>query len=212
MPIAGVGRVEPMDPDVKREVVRRARESGTFATDADATWVGSPLPASVNRRVVSRDATKRPGTGPDASSSASHFGATVAPRTLDYDGAGARGSFSGAAVHPASLEEEERAEDGDPSPGGVVRAFRASPTPEEERGIGAGRLPWGSVDLTAPVTAADAFTFRDDDDDDDDVPGSWRRPPHPAPREGAPSREGRGPRPPRSAARTGRRRRRGLGR
>ena len=37
MPIAGVGRVEPMDPDVKREVVRRARESGTFATDADAT-------------------------------------------------------------------------------------------------------------------------------------------------------------------------------
>ena len=168
MPIAGVGRVEPMDPDVKREVVRRARESGTFATDADATWVGSPLPASVNRRVVSRDATKRPGTGPDASSSASHFGATVAPRTLDYDGAGARGSFSGAAVHPASLEEEERAEDGDPSPGGVVRAFRASPTPEEERGIGAGRLPWGSVDLTAPVTAADAFTFRDDDDDDDD--------------------------------------------
>ena len=65
MPIAGVGRVEPMDPDVKREVVRRARESGTFATDADATWVGSPLPASVNRRVVSRDATKRPGTGPD---------------------------------------------------------------------------------------------------------------------------------------------------
>ena len=140
MPIAGVGRVEPMDPDVKREVVRRARESGTFATDADATWVGSPLPASVNRRVVSRDATKRPGTGPDASSSASHFGATVAPRTLDYDGAGARGSFSGAAVHPASLEEEERAEDGDPSPGGLVRAFRASPTPEEERGIGAGRL------------------------------------------------------------------------
>ena len=172
MPIAGVGRVEPMDPDVKREVVRRARESGTFATDADATWVGSPLPASVNRRVVSRDATKRPGTGPDASSSASHFGATVAPRTLDYDGAGARGSFSGAAVHPASLEEEERAEDGDPSPGGVVRAFRASPTPEEERGIGAGRLPWGSVDLTAPVTAADAFTFRDDDDDDDDAPKS----------------------------------------
>ena len=95
MPIAGVGRVEPMDPDVKREVLRRARESGTFATDADATWVGSPLPASVNRRVVSRDATKRPGTGP------------------------------GAAVHPASLEEEERAEDGDPSPGGLVRAFRA---------------------------------------------------------------------------------------
>ena len=101
MPIAGVGRVEPMDPDVKREVVRRARESGTFATDADATWVGSPLPASVNRRVVSRDATKRPGPVPDASSSsssASHFGATVAPRTLDYDGAGGRGSFSGAAA------------------------------------------------------------------------------------------------------------------
>ena len=63
-----------------------------------------------------------------------------------------------------------------------MRAFRASPTPEEERGIGAGRLPWGSVDLTAPVTAADAFTFRDDDDDDDDddVPKiSGRRPPHP---------------------------------
>ena len=121
---------------------------------------------------MSRDATKRPGPGPDASSSsssASHFGATVAPRTLDYDGAGGRGSFSGAAVHPASLDEEERADGGvgDPSPD-RVRAFRASPTPEEERGFGAGRLPWGSVDLTAPVTAADAFTFRDDDDDDDD--------------------------------------------
>ena len=65
MPIAGVGRVEPMDPVVKREVMRRARESGTFATEPDAAWVGSPLPASVNRRVVSRDATKRP-AGPDA--------------------------------------------------------------------------------------------------------------------------------------------------
>ena len=47
MPIAGVGRVEPMDPVVKREVMRRARESGTFATEPDAAWVGSPLPASV---------------------------------------------------------------------------------------------------------------------------------------------------------------------
>ena len=63
MPIAGVGRVEPMDPDVKREVVRRARESGT-RDGCRRDGVGSPLPASVNRRVVSRDATKRPGPDP----------------------------------------------------------------------------------------------------------------------------------------------------
>ena len=143
MPIAGVGRVEPMDPVVKREVMRRARESGTFATEPDAAWVGSPLPASVNRRVVSRDATKRP-AGPDAPTSSSHFGATVAPRTLDYDGSGGRGSFSGAAVHPTPSDDA-------PSPD-RVEAFRGmSPTPESPAGFGAGRLPWGSIDLTERV-------------------------------------------------------------
>ena len=137
MPIAGVGRVEPMDPVVKREVMRRARESGTFATEPDAAWVGSPLPASVNRRVVSRDATKRP-AGPDAPlTSSSHFGATVAPRTLDYDGSGGRGSFSGAAVHPTPSDDA-------PSPD-RVEAFRGmSPTPDSPAGFRAGRRPWGS--------------------------------------------------------------------
>ena len=160
MPIAGVGRVEPMDPVVKREVMRRARESGTFATEPDAAWVGSPLPASVNRRVVSRDATKRP-AGPDAPlTSSSHFGATVAPRTLDYDGSGGRGSFSGAAVHPtpsgdAPLVSPDR-----------VEAFRGvSPTPESPAGFGAGRLPWGSIDLTERVpTPTTEYVDTDDDD------------------------------------------------
>ena len=162
MPIAGVGRVEPMDPVVKREVMRRARESGTFATEPDAAWVGSPLPASVNRRVVSRDATKRP-AGPDAPmTSSSHFGATVAPRTLDYDGSHGRGSFSGAAVHPTPS-------DGDaPSPD-RVEAFRGmSPTPESPAGFGAGRLPWGSIDLTERVPIP-TTEYVDTDDDDDDV-------------------------------------------
>ena len=161
MPIAGVGRVEPMDPVVKREVMRRARESGTFATEPDAAWVGSPLPASVNRRVVSRDATKRP-AGPDAPlTSSSHFGATVAPRTLDYDGSGGRGSFSGAAVHPTPSDDA-------PSPD-RVEAFRGmSPTPESPAGFGAGRLPWGSIDLTERVPTP-TTEYVDTDDDDDDV-------------------------------------------
>ena len=160
MPIAGVGRVEPMDPVVKREVMRRARESGTFATEPDAAWVGSPLPASVNRRVVSRDATKRP-AGPDAPTSSSHFGATVAPRTLDYDGQGGRGSFSGAAVHPTPS--------GDAPPPDRVGAFRGvSPTPESPAGFGAGRLPWGSIDLTERVPTP-TTEYVDTDDDDDDV-------------------------------------------
>ena len=161
MPIAGVGRVEPMDPVVKREVMRRARESGTFATEPDAAWVGSPLPASVNRRVVSRDATKRP-AGPDAPlTSSSHFGATVAPRTLDYDGSGGRGSFSGAAVHPTPSGDA-------PSPD-RVEAFRGvSPTPESPAGFGAGRLPWGSIDLTERVPTP-TTEYVDTDDDDDDV-------------------------------------------
>ena len=162
MPIAGVGRVEPMDPVVKREVMRRARESGTFATEPDAAWVGSPLPASVNRRVGSRDATKR-SAGPDAPmTSSSHFGATVAPRMLDYDGPYGRGSFSGAAVHPTPS-------DGDaPSPD-RVEAFRGmSPTPESPAGFGAGRLPWGSIDLTERVPTP-TTEYVDTDDDDDDV-------------------------------------------
>ena len=162
MPIAGVGRVEPMDPVVKREVMRRARESGTFATEPDAAWVGSPLPASVNRRVVSRDATKRP-AGPDAPlTSSSHFGATVAPRTLDYDGSSGRGSFSGAAVHPTPSDDAPLV-----SPD-RVEAFRGmSPTPESPAGFGAGRLPWGSIDLTERVPTP---TTEYVDTDDDDVP------------------------------------------
>jgi hypothetical protein len=166
MPIAGVGRVEPMDPVVKREVMRRARESGTFATEPDAAWVGSPLPASVNRRVVSRDATKRP-AGPDAPlTSSSHFGATVAPRTLDYDGSSGRGSFSGAAVHPTPSDDAPLV-----SPD-RVEAFRGmSPTPESPAGFGAGRLPWGSIDLTERVPTP-TTEYVDTDDDDDVTPRS----------------------------------------
>ena len=166
MPIAGVGRVEPMDPVVKREVMRRARESGTFATEPDAAWVGSPLPASVNRRVVSRDATKRP-AGPYAPlTSSSHFGATVAPRTLDYDGSSGRGSFSGAAVHPTPSDDAPLV-----SPD-RVEAFRGmSPTPESPAGFGAGRLPWGSIDLTERVPTP-TTEYVDTDDDDDVTPRS----------------------------------------
>ena len=166
MPIAGVGRVEPMDPVVKREVMRRARESGTFATEPDAAWVGSPLPASVNRRVVSRDATKRP-AGPDAPlTSSSHFGATVAPRTLDYYGSSGRWSFSGAAVHPTPSDDAPLV-----SPD-RVEAFRGmSPTPESPAGFGAGRLPWGSIDLTERVPTP-TTEYVDTDDDDDVTPRS----------------------------------------
>ena len=93
--------------------------------------------------------------------SSSHFGATVAPRTLDYDGSGGRGSFSGAAVHPTPSDDA-------PSPD-RVEAFRGmSPTPESPAGFGAGRLPWGSIDLTERVPTP-TTEYVDTDDDDDDV-------------------------------------------
>ena len=96
--------------------------------------------------------------------SSSHFGATVAPRTLDYDGSGGRGSFSGAAVHPTPSDDA-------PSPD-RVEAFRGmSPTPESPAGFGAGRLPWGSIDLTERVPTP-TTEYVDTDDDDDVTPRS----------------------------------------
>ena len=41
MPIAGVGRVEPMDPVVKREVMRRARESGKISVQTSRPRLNS---------------------------------------------------------------------------------------------------------------------------------------------------------------------------